>query len=253
MFVCEKTYDPYEIVKNNMHTHSVFSKCSKPEMIFEDMIAAAEKYGLETLAVTDHSDPGDDIDTYANFLELKERLKKINTPVRVLIGAELSAYGVGKYAEPYEVDKALDFASYSHIHYHLSSWEHPEDRSPRGYAEHMLRVLDALLDTGRADNIAHPFSPCKMKFLSEEQREEMLASITDYELGRILEKGEKNGCSWEIHTPTFFRYTDFSRRFFNIGREAGVHFVLGTDAHSLAALNTEGLAEKIADTLAGRI
>lgn len=249
MFFTEKTYEPEELVRNNMHTHSVYSKCSKPEMIFEDMIAAAEKYGLRTLAVTDHSDPGDDIDSYANFLELKERLKKINTPVKVLVGAELSAYGVGKYAEPYEVDKALDFASYSHIHYHLSSWEHPEDRSPAGYAAHMLQVLDALLETGRADNIAHPFSPCKMKFFDEEQRIEMLRCLSDAELGRILEKGERAGCSWEIHTPTFFKYPEFSRRFFALGREAGVHFVVGTDAHSLAALDPTGMAERIKEII----
>lgn len=245
MFITERTYDPEELVKCNAHTHSVFSKCAKPEMAFEAMIAAAEKYGLETLAVTDHSDPGDDIDTYANFLLLKERLNDIKTPVRVLIGAELSAYGVGKYAESCEVDRALDFASYSHIHYHLSVWEQPEDRSPRGYARHMISVLDALLETGRADNIAHPFSPCKMHFFNESQRTETLSGISDAELGRILEKGEKNNCSWEIHTPTFFRYPDFSKRFFNIGREVGAHFVVGTDAHTLSALNPDGLAERI--------
>ena len=253
MFVTEKTYIPEKLAKNNMHTHSVYSKCAKPEMIFEQMIFSAEKFGLETLAVTDHSDPGDDIDTYANFTELKERLKKINTPVRVLVGAELSAYGIGKYAEPYEVDRALDFASYSHIHYHLSSWEHPGDRSPAGYARHMINVLDELLDSGRADNIAHPFSPCKMKFFDEAQRIGMLRSISDAELGRILEKGEKNGCSWEIHTPTFFRYREFSKRFFNIGREVGVHFVVGTDAHTLAALDTGDIAEGIKEVLATKV
>lgn len=245
MFVTEKTYKPSELIKNNMHTHSVYSKCSGRDMIFEDMIKAAEGFGLEVLAVTDHSDPDDDIDTYKNFLELKERLKNVRTNVRVLIGAELSAYGIGKFGEPLEVDRALDFASYSHIHYHLSSWEHPEDRTPEGYAKHMIAVLDALLDTDRADNIAHPFSPCKMHFFTEEQRIEMLALIPDAELGRILEKGERHGCSWEIHTPTFFRYPDFSRRFFRLGMESGVHFCVGTDAHSLKSLDTKDLDKRI--------
>lgn len=245
MFVLEKTYDFDELTRQNMHTHSVFSKCAKPEMTLENMIRAAEDFGLETLAITDHSDPGDDIDTYANFLLLKERLKGIETPVRVLIGAELSAYGVGKYAEPFEVDRALDFASYSHIHYHLDSWEQPEDRSPRGYAEHELKILNALFDSGRADNIAHPFSPCKMPFFNEEEKAATLAAITDSELGDILEKGERAQCSWEIHTPTFLSFPDFSRRFWNIGREVGVHFCLGTDAHRLADLNARPLTERL--------
>ena len=249
MFVLERTYDPAELVRHNMHTHSVFSLCAKKEMTLEAMIRRAEEAGLKTLAVTDHSDPLDGIDTYANFLTYKERLKHIVTPVRVLIGAELSAYGIGKFGEPYEVDKALDFASYSHIHYHLDSWEHPEDRSPRGYALHELAVLDALLAADRADNIAHPFSPNKMHFFNEEQKAAVLAAITDNELGDVLEKGEKAQCSWELHTPTLFRFPAFARRFFSLGREIGVHFCVGTDAHALAAIAPENLAERRAGTL----
>ena len=86
MFVLERTYDPAELVRHNLHTHSVFSLCAKKEMTLEAMIRRAEEEGLRTLAVTDHSDPGDDIDTYANFLTYKERLRRMETPVRVLIG-----------------------------------------------------------------------------------------------------------------------------------------------------------------------
>ena len=245
MFILERTYDVDELARHNVHTHSVFSKCAKPEMTLEAMIRAAEESGLATLAVTDHSDPQDDIDTYQNFLLLKEKLRQIETPVRVLIGAELSAYGIGKYAEPYEVDKALDFASYSHIHYHLDTWDQPEDRSPRGYAEHNLAVLNALFDSGRADHIAHPFSPCKMPFFDEAQKAQTLSALTDNDLGDILERGERAGCSWEIHTPTFFRFPAFSKRFFFLGREVGAHFIVGTDAHTLAALSTEGIADRL--------
>lgn len=245
MFLLERTYDPDELVRHNVHTHSVFSKCAKPEMTLEAMIRAAEEAGLRTLAVTDHSDPQDDIDTYGNFLVLKEKLAQIDTPVRVLLGAELSAYGIGKYAEPYEVDRALDFAAYSHVHYHLDTWDQPQDRSSRGYAQHNLAVLNALLETGRADHVAHPFSPCKMPFFDEAQKVQTLDCLTDNELGDVLEKGERAGCSWEIHTPTFFRFPAFSRRFFGIGREVGAHFALGTDAHTLAALSTQGIAERL--------
>ncbi len=238
MFVTEKTYDFKELVKCNMHTHTKNSLCAKPEMVLEDMISEAEKIGLEMIAITDHSDLGSDIDVLANSIKYKEILKNIDTPVKVLIGSELSAYGIGKYAESYETDKALDFSSYSHVHYHLHYWEQPEDRSPYGYSRHMLAVLNALFETDRADCIAHPFSPCKMRFFSDEERFATLRSITDNELGDILEKGEKSECAWEIHTSTFLTYTEFSKRFFNIGREVGVHFVVGTDAHMLKALNT---------------
>ncbi len=253
MFLLERTYDVDELTRHNVHTHSVFSKCAKPEMTLDAMIRAAEDFGLRTLAVTDHSDPRDDIDTYGNYLLLKERLAAIDTPVRVLLGAELSAYGIGKYAEPYAVDKALDFASYSHIHYHLDTWDQPADRSPRGYAEHNLAVLNALFDTDRADHITHPFSPCKMPFFDEAQKAQTLSCLTDNELGDILEKGERSGVSWEIHTPTFFRFPAFSRRFFFLGKEVGAHFAVGTDAHTLDALSTQGLAERLRTVLYGTV
>ena len=249
MFVIERTYDIAELVRGNMHTHSVLSKCSKSEMTLENMIHTAEVKGLKILAITDHSDPGDGRDTLKDYYEYKKRLENIITPVRVLIGAELSAYGVGYYAEEYDVDKTLDFASYSHVHYHLDSWEHPEDRSPRGYAEHELKVLGALFETDRADNIAHPFSPTKMDFFNEEQKAAVLSSITDNELGDILEKGERAQCSWELHTPTVFRFPEFAKRFFNIGRDVGAHFCVGTDAHKLADISPDNLAENLAKIL----
>ena len=43
MFLLEKTYDIDEIVRNNMHTHSINSLCSKPEMVFEEMIKKQRK------------------------------------------------------------------------------------------------------------------------------------------------------------------------------------------------------------------
>ncbi|MGN0634894.1 MAG: PHP domain-containing protein [Acutalibacteraceae bacterium] len=245
MFKLEKTYDIDEIVRNNMHTHTFFSRCARPEMTLRAMIAEAEKAGLQTLAVTDHSDLDDNIDTYANTVILRTQLSGIDTPVRVLIGSELSAYGVGKYSETEEMCRSLDYRSYSHSHYHLDYWEQPEDRSARGYAKHMLAVLDALLDTDRADSIAHPFSPEKMDFFNEAEKAAVLAALTDNELGDILAKGERAGCVWELHAPTFFGFPTFSKRFFHIGKEVGVHFSFGTDAHTLDGISTAGYAERM--------
>lgn len=245
MFLTEKTYDIDQLCRCNMHTHSVFSKCSKPEMIFEDMISEAEKCGLHTLAITDHSDLFDEINSVGNYRKLKKKLQKIDTSVRVIVGAETSAYGVGKFAEPYRIDKEIEFCNYSCVHYHLDYWEQPKDRSPRGYAQHMLDVLSALFDTDRADSIAHPFSPCKMKFFNQSEKEEMLASITDNELGDILLKGENAGSAWELHKSSVLCFPEFYRRMFFIGKEAGVHFSVGTDAHHLRDIDTSDFAKEL--------
>lgn len=245
MFLTEKTYDIDELCRCNMHTHSVFSKCSKPEMVFEEMIKAAEHFGIETLALTDHSDLYDEINSVGNYRKLKKRLAKIDTPVRVIVGAEMSAYGIGKFAEPYRIDKEIEFCNYSCVHYHLDYWEQPKDRSPKGYAEHMIAVMSALFDTERADSIAHPFSPCKMKFFNVSEKEEMLRSISDTELGDIMLKGENAGCAWELHKSSVLCFPEFYKRFFFVGKEAGVHFTVGTDAHRLNDINTADFAAEL--------
>ena len=108
-------------------------------------------------------------------------------------------------------------------------------------------MLNALLETDRADNIAHPFSPNKMHFFNEEEKAAMLSAVTDNELGDILEKGERARCSWELHTPTLFRFPAFARRFYRLGREIGVHFCVGPDAHTLSALAPQDLAERLTE------
>ena len=249
MFLTEKTYDIDELCTMNMHTHSVFSKCSKPEMVFEDMIKAAENAGLKTLAITDHSDLHDGINSVGNYRLLKKRLESIQTPVRVIIGAETSAYGVGKFAEPYRIDKEIEFTNYSCVHYHLDFWQQPGDKSPRGYAKHMLDVLSALFDTNRADAVAHPFSPGKMKFFSVSEKEEMLSSITDEELYNIMKKGEDALCAWELHRSSVNAFPQFYRRFFFTGKEAGVHFTVGTDAHHLCDIPTDDFRKELKNIL----
>lgn len=249
MFIFEKSYDIDEIVRNNMHTHTNNSLCAKPEMVLADMIKEAEKCGIKTLAITDHNDPGSDIDVYSNTFELKRQLAEIDTDVKVLIGSELSAYGIGKFADDDRLNSVLDYRNYSHVHYHLSTWEQPEDRSPYGYSRHMLDTLKSLFDAKRADCVAHPFAPIKLKFFNDEEKLETLRCITDNDLGDIMTLGENSGCAFELHKATCILYPEFFRRLFNIGKEVGVHFNFGTDAHRLEQISTEGMAELIKKTV----
>ena len=104
-------------------------------------------------------------------------------------------------------------------------------------------------NTDRADSIAHPFSPCKMKFFNQSEKEEMLASITDTQLGDIMTKGEKAGSAWELHKSSVMCFPDFYRRFYFVGKEAGVHFCVGTDAHHLKDLDTSDFAVSLKEIL----
>ena len=55
MFFHEKTYDIDELIRYNMHIHTRFSRCAKPEMVAADIVKTAQEAGLEMIALTDHN------------------------------------------------------------------------------------------------------------------------------------------------------------------------------------------------------
>ena len=239
----EKCYDIDELLHRNMHIHSSYSACAKPEMTFINIVREAERCGLQDIAITNHSDPG----CHYNICENNKKLIKLRneTPssVRVKIGAELSVYGVGKYSESPEFIKSLEYRLFAQNHYHLTNvWEQPEERTCEGYAKHMLAVLNELFNTDYADCIAHPFAPIKIKDLPESEK--ITGFISDEELGDIFEKSEIAGCAWELHKACVLGWPDFARRFFNIGREAGVHFTFASDAHRLCDIDPSPYIEQ---------
>ena len=112
MFIIEATYDIDELLRYNFHIHTTFSGCAKPDMILKDIVAEAERCGLEIIALTDHSNLGDNLRVVSeNTPLLREQLAAVETDVKVLIGSEISAYAVGKYSETKEFCETLDYRS----------------------------------------------------------------------------------------------------------------------------------------------
>lgn len=243
MFIGERIYDIKELSLCNYHIHTNFSRCAKPEMVFEDIVAKAKAYGLREIAITDHSNLNDGIDVLADTLELKKRREQLQPGIKVYIGSELSAYGIGKYTENDAVIKELEYHLYSVNHFHMPFWDQPEERTPEGYAVQMIKVMNRLFEDKLADCIAHPFIPWYIRCLGDEDKKAVLDSITDNELGDIMSAGERAECSWELHPSVILAYPPFGRRYFNIGRENGVHFNFATDAHVLWGIETKYIAE----------
>jgi len=216
----EPCYDLGELAGANWHVHGFYSGCE--EMTLPNLVADAEAAGLHTLAVTDHhgvaAEP-EDIDGFVSAL--REEFKGIETNVRFLFGGELSSIAPGVFIDSLETNARMDYRLYATTHYHLGLWGQPEDRSPRGYAKHALATVRALIPTGRADCIAHPF----------QMDTKASAAVTDRELAEVLELGKKHGVAWGINTQWVCSDPDFSRRLWGMGREIGVTFRMGTDAH----------------------
>lgn len=241
MFFHEKTYDIDELCRYNLHVHTRFSRCGKPEMKVMDIIRTAENCGLDTIALTDHNYPERKNMVAQQKYDILREIGDYQPKVKVLIGAELSSYGIGKFADDITCDNSLDYRLYTTNHYHQDYWEHPENKTPRGYAEHMLAIMEKVIESGRADCFAHPFMAGYIRCFDDFHR--VTRSFTDNEIGDIMSKGNEKEIAWELNYPAVVNDQDFFRRYFNIGREIGVVFNIGTDAHSLGGINSIALAE----------
>ena len=246
MYITERTYDLNVLARQNLHIHTTHSPCAKSEMLVKNIVHQAVQDGLEVIAFTDHYN-STDLPIIDLNRQLERQVQETGANIRVLYAAELSAYGVGKFLDSIELNRMLDYRLYAYNHFHLQYWEHPEERTPRGYVEHQIQVLESLFATDRADCVAHPFIGRFIRCF--EDRMLVTKEITDQELGDIMEKGMKSQVAWEINVPAVLSDPEFSKRYWNIGKEVGVTFNLGTDAHALLPVRTKQYLEQLKSIL----
>ena len=241
MYIGEKCYDIEELMRCNLHIHpNMLSYCSKDEMRIKSIIPLADELGLEKIAFTEHYYGKDNTCPLLESIAIQKWLVDGYFPtkhkVEILYGAELLCYGIGKWADTDELNSKLDYRLYAVNHYSQPEWEHPEDKTPRGYAEHNMECVKALMKSGRADCIAHPIVG---KYISTFTRDEQLAvtkSITDNELGDLLTLARDTNTAWEINRVAVMSDRKFAKRFWDLGKEVGVVFHYGSDAHFLNGL-----------------
>lgn len=228
------TSNPDSFRTSNRHIHSYLSPCADRSMTIPNIVEGSEELGLKSIAIVDHH-PIPHQDILKNIDTHRRELADLKTSLNISLGAELSAYDVGKCADSSEVNRQIPYRLYSCNHYHQSFWKHPIKRTPRGYAGHMLAILRELIPTGRADCIAHPFIGFYIPDLMPVCHQ-VTAALTDDELREIMELGKKFNVAWEINANTIFYDLTFARRYWKIGTEVGVEFRFGTDAHQLRNL-----------------
>lgn len=243
MFFHEKTYDIDELAKWNLHIHTTFSGCAKREMTARDIVRTADAAGLEIIALTDHNYPDKRNAVAQQRYDLMRELEGFEHNVKVLIGAELSAYGINKFADDIACDNSLDFRLYTTNHYHQKYWEHPEEKTPRAYAEHMLAIMEGVIASGRADCFAHPFMAGYIHEFDDSH--DVTRSFKDNEIGDIMEKAHAKEIAWELNVPAIFKDPEFFKRYFRIGKEVGVVFNLGTDGHALENVDPKRFTEEL--------
>lgn len=242
MYFHEMTYNLCELFSQNLHIHTTFSGCAKPEMLVEAIMAEAERCGLTDIALVDHIQGDEEQKLAKNLPVLQKEVKELRTSVRVMVGAELSAYGVGLYSLKDNDSIQPEYRLYAHNHYHVKPWEHPEDPSPGSYKEHCKKVLRSVLVSGKADCIAHPFTDDYVaKFFPGDQKgvkDAMTSLWTENELGDLLTLGKQHEVAFELNMSSLLSRPDFARKYFRVGKEVGAVFNIGTDAHQLHRIDT---------------
>ena len=224
------------LLSSDWHVHTALSQCADRDMEIEAIVAAAAGLGLRTIALTNHHHPDeDDRRLRATLAQRDEWQARGGGPVRVVVGAEFSAYGIGLYSDTPETNRLAEFRLYAPNHYHHPAWERPADTSPRGYAEHALAVIRATILSGRADCLAHPFTGDYLRGILESPLE-VTRVLADEELAGVLELARTRDVAMELNAKAVIRDPDFARRFWRIGRQAGVRFLFGSDAHRPAEI-----------------
>ena len=248
MYLHEAIYDLRELFQENLHMHTCkYSGCAKPDAILTDIIRAAEAAGLKRIAITDHiGAEGEKVQSRVE--DYRPIVEASGTKIQVLLGMEGSAYDVDKYTMM-NCDFEPDYRLYATNHYHVQPWVQPEDHSPAGYKAHNRAVMENVIRSGRCDCIAHPFVA---NYIFGKNPQWAAAGIgadaltqcwTDNEVGEVMELGKQYECAFELHPSIVLGDPVFARRYFNLGREIGVVFNMGTDAHTLVNIPTMRLLE----------
>lgn len=236
MYLREPCFDIDELVKENLHVHTAFSGCAKPEMRIKLIVAKAEELKLGKVALVDHFNHADtpmiEKNTADRFI-----VRLTGTEIPFLFGAELSACGVGKWLDSDETNGALDYRLYAANHYHLEIWEQPGEKTPRGYAKHTVEVLTALIKAERADCIAHPIHGGYVRAL--EDKNSLAAAVTDEELYSLMLLAKKHRVAWEINIGEALADRELTKRLWRFGKEINSVFHFGTDAHHLDGMDTQ--------------
>lgn len=245
MFLTKGIYDIDDLAHYNLHIHTNFSGCAKPEMSFENIVSTAEKANLEMIALCDHINMPEKLPEFLQNCEiLRKKRDEYNSDIKILIGGEFGCYGADKYALK-GVDIKTDYRLYAQNHFHVKGWEQPAVRTPEAYKEHTKQMLRTLFRDKAADTIAHPLNGKYLKKMTGWEYDVLGKCWTDNEIGDIITEAYNSECAWELNTSAIFADPDLGRRMYNIGKEIGAVFTLGTDAHLLINIDPKNFTDDL--------
>lgn len=228
-------YDTDELVLYNMHMHlAPFSTCAKKEMRISDVIAECNKQGYKAVAFTNHFHQCD-CPMMSDNKKIKRAAEIYEKNFKLYFGMELSSVGMGQRLDTDEQNESLDYRLYACNHYQKPTWTHPEEKTAAGYIQHCYDNTKQIILSRKADAIAHPLHGTFIEDIPDNTA--VTNGYSDDMIYELMLLASENDVAWELNLKSILTYPDLNRRFWNIGKQAGVTFVYGSDAHSLSALD----------------
>lgn len=225
-------------MKSDLHIHTFFSPCADPAMSFEAIVDAAERLGLEEIALTDHPFRRGLFDHHASLESGRWRRK---SPVRLWIGAELEVAGPGRLVFDATDLPLADFIMAAPSHYNLTQRPPVADLSdPVQWADRILSDMEHVPESG-ARVLAHPFfvyslvvaAPAGMRLPA---LTEIITAFDPARLSKLLGRLADDEVALEL-SPRSLVHPDLQRflcGFYEEAHRRGVRFTIGSDAHRLA-------------------
>jgi len=228
-------------IKVDFHVHTHYSPCGREEATPAAMINNVKKHGFQAIGFSDHVSPDPQLN--CSFYDqqrpviidsLRRDIVAINPQgIRVLVGLEADYVIAGTRCLDDETLQRADHVICASSHFHLT--EFPQyslmlvNLPSTIKAKHMVQMATEALFISGISVWAHPFC-CRMIY---DEFDSMMKGLSDAEIENLVMIANEQEIAIEINGAAAYdiRYRSPVSKFYQIARESGARFTIGSDAH----------------------
>ena len=240
----------------DFHVHTYYSPCARETDEEGLALAAPGRYltravelGLRAIAFTDHfvQDPtAPGVVLYykgtgpAMLTNLRAELARLEQPLglEVLVGCETETMRHDWVGIEPEFARSLDLVLVPTTHYHLRDVPQPRSWAPADVADHMLRMLEAVVRLDYIHAVAHPFADDE-RIVGDLRA--IYEAMPPARLQEMLGLASENGMALEVNgvaltSQKLPHYPEVYAEVCRIAKSLDVRFLYGSDAHDYRKL-----------------
>ena len=240
------------IPRYDFHLHTALCGHASKESTLANLAARADVVGLDTICITEHVGSTAD---YARIEQLQREAARIRSRCRVVVGMEVDADrkqwdGLLAYDVPDDIPYVLasiHFVPGTNVLPHCQSM--PELTDEQVFDRWRSTFL-GMVQNPRIDCIAHP----GVMICSSRRNQGITEDVLDVFRAAAV-PCLRNGIAWEVNDAVDAKLSapeqEAYHRILQVGVDAGVRLVYGSDAHSPDRVGSTGWAARVVANLRG--